>query len=92
MLIFSNEFWLQISAYLISIGIVVGTVKTSLNYLAEKMDDLKETQNEKIDKLEKKQDKHNCLIERMVIVEQSTKSAHKRLDELKHNGIIAKEE
>lgn len=30
--------------------------------------------------LEEKQDKHNNLIERMTIVEQSTKSAHKRLD------------
>ncbi|MBW2002992.1 MAG: hypothetical protein JRI72_00045 [Deltaproteobacteria bacterium] len=33
--------------------------------------------------LEKKQDKHNNLIERMVIVEQSTKSAHHRLDEIR---------
>ena len=30
--------------------------------------------------VEDKQDKHNCLIERMVAVEQSTKSAHHRLD------------
>jgi len=30
--------------------------------------------------LEKKQDKHNSLIERMVKVEESTKAAHKRLD------------
>ena len=28
-------------------------------------------------------DKHNNLVERMAIVEQSTKSAHKRLDEIK---------
>lgn len=32
--------------------------------------------------IEKKQDKHNSLIERMVIVEQSTKSAHHRIDEI----------
>ena len=37
----------------------------------------------KISYLEKKMDKHNCLIERMVVVEQSTKSAHHRIDELK---------
>ena len=36
----------------------------------------------RLDLLEAKQDKHNGLIERMVIVEQSTKSAHHRLDEL----------
>jgi len=33
--------------------------------------------------IEKKLDKHNQLVERMVVVEQSTKSAHKRIDELK---------
>jgi len=41
----------------------------------------------RIDELEKKQDKHNCLIERMVKVEDSSKSAHHRLDEIqKRNG------
>jgi hypothetical protein len=33
--------------------------------------------------LEKKMDKHNNLIERMSCVEQSTKSAHQRIDELR---------
>ena len=37
---------------------------------------------EKLDTLEKKQDKHNSLIERMVRVEDSTKSAHHRLDNI----------
>lgn len=37
----------------------------------------------KLNTLEKKQDKHNGLIERMVVVEQSCKSAHHRLDEIK---------
>jgi len=36
----------------------------------------------RIKELEKKVDKHNNLVERMVVVEQSTKSAHHRLDEL----------
>lgn len=35
--------------------------------------------------LEKKMDKHNELQDRMVAVEQSSKSAHKRLDELKED-------
>lgn len=38
---------------------------------------------EKLVTLEKKQDKHNDLIERMVRVEDSVKSAHKRLDIMK---------
>ncbi|MCR4442766.1 MAG: hypothetical protein QHH10_10595 [Peptococcaceae bacterium] len=38
--------------------------------------------NYRIQELEKKVDKHNSLIERMVVVEQSTKSAHHRIDEI----------
>lgn len=38
--------------------------------------------NYRIERLEEKVKKHNNLVERMIIVEQSTKSAHHRLDEL----------
>lgn len=38
---------------------------------------------EKLVTLDKKQDKYNNLIERMVRVEDSVKSAHKRLDDIK---------
>ena len=37
---------------------------------------------EKLINLEKKQDKHNNLIERMIRVEDSTKAAHHRIDDL----------
>lgn len=37
----------------------------------------------RIKELEKKVDKHNGLIERMVAVEMSTRSAHHRIDEIK---------
>jgi hypothetical protein len=37
--------------------------------------------NYRIAQLEKKVEKHNTLVERMVVVEQSCKSAHHRLDE-----------
>lgn len=36
----------------------------------------------RIEQLEEKVKKHNNLVERMVIVEQSTKSAHHRIDEI----------
>lgn len=48
---------------------------------------------EKLTALEKKQDKHNNLIERMVRVEDSCKTAHKRMDELdevQHDCIFRK--
>ena len=56
----------------ILIGIFVGWVKTSISTIAKE-----------IQKLEIKQDKHNNFVGRMIVVEQSTASAHKRLDELK---------
>ena len=40
--------------------------------------------NYRIEQLEEKVKKHNNLVERMIIVEQSTKSAHHRID-----GLIA---
>jgi tRNA A-37 threonylcarbamoyl transferase component Bud32 len=48
----------------------------------EKLNDLKENFHEKFEQVEKKQDKHNNLIERMTLCEASTKSAHKRLDDI----------
>ena len=48
---------------------------------SERIKDLKDNFHEKIDRLESKQDKHNNLIERMALVEASTKSAHKRIDD-----------
>jgi hypothetical protein len=36
----------------------------------------------RLEQLEKKVEKHNNLVERMVAVEQSAKSAHLRIDEL----------
>lgn len=38
--------------------------------------------DQKVTDLTQKQDKHNNMIERMIIVEQSTKSAHHRVDTL----------
>ena len=61
---------LTVGGYLVSFGTIFGMVKNEIKNLTKQ-----------IDRLEAKQDKHNGLIERMVIVEQSTKSAHHRLDE-----------
>jgi len=51
-------------------------------YFTEKIEDIKNNFKEHLDRVEQKQDKHNNLIERMAIVEASSKSAHKRGDEL----------
>ena len=41
--------------------------------------------NYRIQQLEKKVEKHNNLVERMVLVEKEVKSAQHRLDSLEHN-------
>ena len=57
-------------------GILLTVVVQAL-YIAYKIGKFEQ----KLETLDKKQDKHNNLIERMIRVEDSVKSAHKRLDE-----------
>lgn len=74
------------------------TQKVSLDAMKESFRDFKESINKQIEqnqyhteehikRLEEKQDKHNNLIERMAIVEQSAKSAHHRIDEWKGERV-----
>jgi len=60
-----------------SAGIFIGGLIFSIKFIEKQ-----------IKRLEEKQDKHNCLIERMAVVEQSTKSAHHRLDTAEERGTI----
>jgi dsDNA-specific endonuclease/ATPase MutS2 len=62
------------------VGIIIGIIFQGL-YIAHRMGRF-ET---KLDCIEEKQDKHNNLIERMVRVEDSTKSLHHRMDEMQDN-------
>ena len=59
------------------LGILVTVVLQAL-YIAYKIG----TFEEKLVALEKKQDRHNNLIERMVKVEDKVEAAHKRLDDV----------
>lgn len=58
-------------------GILITVIIQAL-YIAFKIGKFEE----KLVTIEKKQDKHNNLVERMVRVEDSTKSAHHRLDNI----------
>ncbi len=62
---------------LIALAGILLTVIGQALYIAYKMGKFEE----KLNTLEKKQDKHNNVIERTVKCEQSVKSAHRRLDE-----------
>ena len=70
----THEFLLLIIVNVLSAGIFIGGMAMSIKFIEAQ-----------IKLLEIKQDKHNNLIERMVTVEQSVKSAHHRIDDLKGN-------
>jgi hypothetical protein len=66
----SLEFISMLIIQILTAGIFIGGLIASIKGIEKQ-----------IERLELKQDKHNCLIERMVKVEESAKSAHHRLDE-----------
>ena len=57
-------------------------VDERLKHTDEKIVERSKHTDEKIAELSAKVEKHNNLIERMVVVEQSTKSAHHRIDDV----------
>ena len=65
----SMELMIVIVVNVLTAGIFLGGLAMSIKFIEQQ-----------IKRLEEKQDKHNNLIERMVKVEESTKSAHKRID------------
>lgn len=65
----SMELMIVIIVNVLTAGIFLGGLDMSIKFIEQQ-----------IKRLEEKQDKHNNLIERMVKVEESTKSAHKRID------------
>lgn len=65
-------------------GIIIAVITAAVSIFGNLITNSKSTNiiTYRISQLEKKQDKNNSLIERMVKVEQSVKSAHHRIDEL----------
>lgn len=68
----SIEFAVLLATQLFSAGVFIGGLIAFIK-----------TIEKQISRLEAKQDKHNNLIERMAVVEQSCKSAHHRIDEVR---------
>ncbi len=69
----TNEFIFLLIINIISAGIAIGSYAKSIKYIEEH-----------INRLEEQQYKYNSLLERIVAVEQSTKSAHHRIDSLEN--------
>lgn len=58
-------------------------MQVEMDHIKSDMADMKEEMKSDIKELDEKVHKHNNLVERMALVEQSTKSAHHRIDEMK---------
>ena len=61
---------------LVAIGIFIGVYKTTINFMSDEIKELKSDMK-----------KYNNMLERMIIVEQSTKSAHHRIDEINEKNL-----
>lgn len=67
----SQELILSLVIQLVAAGICIGVFKTTVSFMQEQIKELKEEMR-----------KYNNVLERLIIVEQSSKSAHKRIDEI----------
>lgn len=67
---------------IVTVSFFAGILKANQEHQKEMLQLLKEDFQAHFLRLEQKQDKHNNLVERMVRVEDSTKSAHHRIDEM----------
>ena len=72
----SPELIISVVIQLVSVGIFIGVFKTTVAFMQEQIGEIKE--DLKADKQELKDEmrKYNNVLERMIIAEQSTKSAH----------------
>ncbi len=67
----SYELIISIIIQLVAIGIFIGVYKTTISFMQVQISELKEDMR-----------KYNNILERMIVVEQSTKSAHHRIDDI----------
>lgn len=67
----SVELMFSIIIQLIAIGVFIGVYKTTINFMQQQIIELKSDMR-----------KYNNILERMIRVEDSTKSAHHRLDNI----------
>lgn len=69
----SLRFWVQIMLYVISVGIIYGSIRTQMKYLEKKVD-MHNNAVERLYKAEKKLD----------VIEEKQKVANHRIDDLEH--------
>lgn len=75
---------MELAIEIVGVAIVIIVQLVGIGVFIGKNNEFKDHIIYRLNELEKKQDKHNNLIERMVKVEQSSKSAHLRIDEIQN--------
>lgn len=78
----STELIISLIIQLVSIGIFIGVFKATVAFMQEQIIDIKHNLKEDKQELKEEMRKYNSVLERMIICEQSTKSAHHRIDDL----------
>lgn len=74
------EFIITLVIQLLILAFFVGIYTATIKFMGKQIEDLKETLLQDKKELKDEMAKYNNVLERMIITEQSTKSAHKRLD------------
>ena len=77
---FSPELIISVVIQLISVGIFIGVFKTTINFMQEQIGEIKHDLKTDKQELKEEMKRYNNVLERMIITEQSTKSAHHRID------------
>ena len=77
---FSPELIISVIIQLVSVGIFIGVFKTTISFMQEQISEIKQSLKDDKQELKEEMAKYNSVLERMIIVEQSTKSAHHRID------------
>lgn len=78
----SPELIISVIIQLVSVGIFIGVFKTTIAFMQEQIADIKHNLKEDKQELKAEMAKYNNVLERMIINEQSVKSAHHRIDDL----------
>ena len=78
----SPELIISVVIQLITAGIFIGAFKTTVSFMQSQIEEIKDTLKEDKQELKDEMKRYNSVLERMIIAEQSTRSAHKRIDTL----------
>ena len=83
---FSPELIISVVIQLVSVGIFIGVFKTTIAFMQQQIEEIKTTLKDDKQELKDEMRKYNNMLERMIIVEQSAKSAHHRIDGIENEN------